>query len=296
MALQPEQLMQQLSDAQFKAETFQPGLPPQKPKPEGAIKNRLPDEKLGSMRGTAHSVGHILADFHGGEYGSEYLTLSTGELVSLCPCPNAEGWSFGIRMKDGHSGWFPSEFWASGPPQNDDSGEVSCETAGEGSEKIYDKAFLVSLRHLVGSGSHSNAPSTMSEAKIRMLMSCQQKKQQPDCLQSMILLLEAAGGSVRLGNLAAACIALSIMSGTHKQVYQDVLDLVQRSPECFEPVEAASQKSLRQVLICLAGSSVVSAPDLIPEVVEFDVSSIQPDRAPAITDMQLPSFSLREKG
>eukprot|EP00437_Effrenium_voratum_P060856 CAMPEP_0181494882 /NCGR_PEP_ID=MMETSP1110-20121109/52060_1 /TAXON_ID=174948 /ORGANISM="Symbiodinium sp., Strain CCMP421" /LENGTH=238 /DNA_ID=CAMNT_0023622427 /DNA_START=49 /DNA_END=762 /DNA_ORIENTATION=+ len=237
----------------------------------------------------AHSIGHILADFQGFEYGTDYLTLSKGELVSLCPSPSAEGWSFGIQVKDGRSGWFPSQFWAPGPCGTSDLSASS-------SENIYDKAFLVSVRHLVGIGLQGDVPSTMSEAKIKTVVSRQQKKQQPDCLKSMVLLVEAAGGSVRLGNLAAACIALSIMTGTHKQVYQDVLNLVQRSPEFFEPVETASQKSLRQVLICLAGSAVASAPDCIPELREFDVGGSQSDAAPAIADMQMPSFSLRARG
>ena len=246
------------------------------------------EETFGPMM--AHSMGHILADFQGAEYGADYLTVSAGELVSLCPSPSAEGWSFGIQMKDGRSGWFPSQFWASGPPGAPSDGP----SKGSSSDNTYDKAFLVSLRHLVGSGLQDNVPTTMSEAKIRFIVSRQQKKQQPDCLQSMILLLEAAGGSVRLGNLAAACIALSIMSGTHKQVYQDVLDLVQRSPELFEPVEAASHKSLRQVLICLANSAGVAAPDFIPEVAEFDEGSNPCDRAPGRADMQMPNFSLRD--
>ena len=287
-------LAQQQPDGQFHRVHM---LQQKSANPESAAKKPFPVEKQGSM--IAHSIGHILADFQGAEYGPDYLTLSRGELVSLCPSPKATGWSFGIRMKHGHSGWFPSQFWASGPPDSSrDPGEGSSNVAGaEDGEKTYDKAFLVSLRHLVGSASHSNVPSIMRESKIRALVSRQQKKQQPDNLQAMILLLEAAGGSVRLGNLAAACIALSIMSGTHKQVYQDLLDLVQRFPECFEPLETTSQKSLRQVLICLAGSSAVSAPDCIPEdAMEFDLGSMQPDRPPSIIDMQLPEFSLARRG
>mmetsp|Transcript_14416 Transcript_14416/g.27009 ORF Transcript_14416/g.27009 Transcript_14416/m.27009 type:complete len:270 (+) Transcript_14416:84-893(+) len=240
---------------------------------------KVREEKFGMV--PAHSIGHILADFNGKEYGPDYLTLASGDLVSLCPSPdlNAEGWSFGIHVKDGSSGWFPSQFWASGPPRSFEPPSQSREHG----DKTYDKAFLVSVRHMVGSDPEGNVPSTMCETKIRAAVSRQKK--QPDSLQSMILLLEAAGGSVRLGNLAAACIALSIMSGTHKQVYLDVLELVQKSPELFEPLDS-SQKSLRQILISLAGFGVMGAPGLIPEVDDMG----QSDR-PSISEMHIP-FSM----
>ncbi|CAE8688043.1 unnamed protein product, partial [Polarella glacialis] len=71
-------------------------------------------------------------------------------------------------------------------------------------------------------------------------------------LDAMVLLLEASGGNARLGNFSAACMALGILSGTHQQVYQEVLSLVQSSPFCFTPVATPSApSSLNKVLVSL---------------------------------------------
>lgn len=48
-------------------------------------------------------------------------------------------------------------------------------------------------------------------------------------------LLELAGGTLRVGNLAAATIALNIASGSHQQVYQNIVAAARGSPDLFEP-------------------------------------------------------------
>ena len=52
----------------------------------------------------------LLVDFEGDEYGDEYLTVSTGETVTLLlpPC-EPEGWAF-ARTLQGAEGWLPPHF------------------------------------------------------------------------------------------------------------------------------------------------------------------------------------------
>jgi len=70
-------------------------------------------------------------------------------------------------------------------------------------------------------------------------------------LKSIILLLQAAGGSVRISNLRAACISLSIMNGNHQQVYEDLRDLMAAHPQYFEPPSSTSEQHLRDQFVRL---------------------------------------------
>eukprot|EP00931_Biecheleriopsis_adriatica_P118794 TRINITY_DN94113_c0_g1_i1.p1 TRINITY_DN94113_c0_g1~~TRINITY_DN94113_c0_g1_i1.p1 ORF type:complete len:382 (-),score=70.08 TRINITY_DN94113_c0_g1_i1:82-1227(-) len=121
------------------------------------------------------------------------------------------------------------------------------QNSGSGEDgRVYSREFLFSFAQRVKSGQDDEAQTECGQMKTihakLVAASSKTSSQHDGMLQSVILLLEAAGSKVRLGKLAEACTALAIMSGSHQQVYQDLLDLVEKWPECFEPVGLSSQK------------------------------------------------------
>mmetsp|Transcript_80341 Transcript_80341/g.209208 ORF Transcript_80341/g.209208 Transcript_80341/m.209208 type:complete len:356 (+) Transcript_80341:103-1170(+) len=74
-------------------------------------------------------------------------------------------------------------------------------------------------------------------------------------------LVDLAGGKARVGNLAAAGLALGIMNGSHSKVCQDILVAVREQSELFGPLPEVAPVEASKLTVTLRGrESSASAP------------------------------------
>lgn len=216
-------------------------------------------------------IGLALGSFDGPSYGEEYVSLVAGEQIERLLCRDEDGgWAFGRRIRDGACGWFPSSYWGAGNGASkthssslDVGGTIA---ASEGPR--YDRFSLLrvglalrqtgsppaagdpmcTLAAVAGFGSH--------EFRIGMGVRPQEEtRAQPverrfKALDDVIsTLVELAGGKAKIGNLAAAGLALGIMTGGHSKVCQEILAAVRLRPDIFCPIPDSTESSKLMVTL-----------------------------------------------
>lgn len=226
----------------------------------------------GMMEG---ELGFALATFDAKPYGLEYLPLEAKEELERLLCREQDGgWAFGRRIRDNTCGWFPAVYWAKADdlekldayqclvgefatPEKlimGNSPEVAQPTGHR-----YSRGFLLhigltllhcqpvppdGLRIGMSGRPQEEAPrgNTLAAAHSRLpegsrqgpTAPAQAAQQRPEELVSK--LVELAGGRVKIGNLAAAALALGIMSGGHGKVCQEILAAVRGRQDIFGPI------------------------------------------------------------
>lgn len=116
----------------------------------------------------------------------------------------------------------------------------------------YGRDFLLSIASAIETeGLHEEDHPVLASMAASTLGRRKRSKKDAATLKSIILLLQAAGGSVRISNLRAACISLSIMTGTHQQVYEDLKELMAAHPQYFDSPSSTSEQLLRDQFVRL---------------------------------------------
>jgi len=82
----------------------------------------------------------------------------------------------------------------------------------------------------------------------------QQERKSHPLEDALPKLVEVAGGKVKIRNLAAAGLALGVMSGGHAQVCQDIIFVVQSRPDIFGPVPEVPVAEVSNTYITLRTS------------------------------------------
>mmetsp|Transcript_68306 Transcript_68306/g.192611 ORF Transcript_68306/g.192611 Transcript_68306/m.192611 type:complete len:211 (-) Transcript_68306:142-774(-) len=103
----------------------------------------------------------------------------------------------------------------------------------------------VALGHAPASASHDDALQISMDSRPE-----DTPRNRPE--EAIAKLVEISGGRVKIGNLAAAGLALGIMSGCHSKVCQDILATVRARPDIFVPVPRGVTTDINKLTIGLA--------------------------------------------
>jgi len=130
-----------------------------------------------------------------------------------------------------------------------DSKPTNAQSSGGDDARSYNRDLLLQLGITM-----RNSADERESKKVGILMLSRPPKTEPTPAQQHLdrtvrTLVELAGGKARVGNLAAAGLALGVMTGTHSKVCQEILAAVKENPNSFTPpVEEASFEASKLII------------------------------------------------
>lgn len=218
---------------------------------------------------SAPQVGVALADFDGTHYGSDFMSFSLGDdLTVLQVVGEASGWSYGIRHRDSSKGLFPTTYCALKRLQQNAPTGAACgqqlpiqrhdphhpeaphefHAAVRPSEAAFQESVMIPSTRLQNrmqlSGEPAvvpgNIPSCAGHATAAAFSSpapaAQPKpseEEQKAQAWAVTKVLQAVGGKAPLTNACTALLALGIMQGPHQNACKNVVTLVQSRHDLF---------------------------------------------------------------